>query len=149
MVVCYYDSTATREADMRWRIRTDSDRPIYEQIVDQAIYAVAEDALVPGEMIPSVRELAEQLLVNPNTVARAYQELERRGVVTARRGLGMEVTPEAPEACRTKRREMAAARLRDAVDDALGSGIALSDLRVMIDQVLSNGRGPRRHREKR
>src|SRR5438046_1547696 len=56
---------------------------IYEQIVAQVIFGVAADALVPGTLIPSVRDLAQRLLVHPNTVAKAYQELERPGAASA------------------------------------------------------------------
>src|SRR6185436_19699157 len=109
-------------------------------IVDQVVYAVANGALAAGELIPSVRELAGKLLVNPNTVARAYQELERQGVVTARRGQGMEVTGEAPTACRAKRRQLAAGRLRAALDEALTSGMALDEVRGLVEHLL-NGNG--------
>jgi GntR family transcriptional regulator len=134
---------------MRWRIQPDSDQPIYEQIVDQVTYAVANDGLAAGVLVPSVRELAEKLLVNPNTVARAYQELERQGIVTARRGRGMEVTAEAPESCRRRRRDLAAQRLRHAVDEALGSGMPLDDVRGLVDHLLNNGHASRSSREAR
>jgi GntR family transcriptional regulator len=133
---------------MRWRIRADSDQPIYEQIVAQIVYAVAEGSLPAGEMIPSVRELAEELLVNPNTVARAYQELERQGFVESRRGKGMEVAPKAPDACRQRRRELAGKHLQNALDEAIGSGMALDDVKALVDHILSNG-GAKRAREKR
>src|SRR5690242_18732327 len=84
---------------------------IYEQIVDRITFAVASGTLEAGTLIPSVRELAHELVVNPNTVARAYQELERRGVVAARRGLGMEVTADAPALCRRKRQETIRGRI--------------------------------------
>ena len=134
---------------MRWRIRADSDQPIYEQIVAQIVYAVAEGTLAAGELIPSVRELAEELLVNPNTVARAYQELERQGFVEARRGKGMEVGPKAPEACRQRRRELAGKHLQAALDEALGSGMPLEDVKSLVDHILSNGGASRRQKEKR
>ncbi len=134
---------------MRWRIRSDSDQPIYEQIVAQVVYAVAEGTLAAGELIPSVRELAEKLLVNPNTVARAYQELERQGFVAARRGLGMEVAATAPDECRKKRRELAGKHLQDALDEALGSGMNLEDVKAMVDHLLKNGSPARRQKEKR
>ena len=63
--------------------------PIYLQIVNQIKYLAACGRLEPGAQLPSVRTLAEQLLVNPNTVARAYRELEAMGVVTPRRGAGV------------------------------------------------------------
>jgi GntR family transcriptional regulator len=62
--------------------------PIYLQIVNQVKYLVASGRLQPGEELPPIRVLAEKLLVNPNTVARAYRELEIAGVVTKRRTAG-------------------------------------------------------------
>ena len=63
--------------------------PIYQQIVNQIKYLAASGRLQQGEQLPPVRKLAEQLLVNPNTVARAYRELEGEGVVASRRGAGV------------------------------------------------------------
>jgi len=60
--------------------------PIYRQIVDQVRQAVVRGALVPGEALPSVRAMAEELLINPNTVARAYQELIRDGIAESQAG---------------------------------------------------------------
>ena len=62
--------------------------PIYLQIVNQVKYLVASGRLSPGEELPPIRALAERLLINPNTVARAYRELETAGVVTKRRTAG-------------------------------------------------------------
>ena len=62
--------------------------PIYLQIVNQVKHLVAAGRLEPGDEIPPIRVLAQQLLVNPNTVARAYLELERAGIVTKRHGSG-------------------------------------------------------------
>src|ERR1044072_4018976 len=69
-------------------ISTNDGVPIYRQIVHQVKYLVAAGRLAAGEEIPPIRVLAEQLVVNPNTVARAYLELERAGVVTKRHGSG-------------------------------------------------------------
>jgi len=66
--------------------------PIYLQIVNQVKYLVAAGRLEAGEEVPPIRVLAQQLLVNPNTVARAYLELERAGVVTKRQGSGTYVS---------------------------------------------------------
>lgn len=62
--------------------------PIYQQIVNQVKHLVAAGRLEPGEEIPPIRVLAQQLVVNPNTVARAYLELEREGIVHKRHGAG-------------------------------------------------------------
>ena len=66
--------------------------PIYRQIVNQVKYLVAAGRLAPGEELPPIRTLAEQLVINPNTVARAYLELERAGLVTKRHGSGTYVS---------------------------------------------------------
>src|SRR5580700_4717214 len=66
--------------------------PIYQQIVNQVKYLVASGRLTPGEELPPIRVLAERLLVNPNTVARAYRELESAGVVEKRRTAGTYVS---------------------------------------------------------
>ena len=62
--------------------------PIYRQIVNQVKYLVAAGRLAPGEELPPIRALAEQLVINPNTVARAYLELERASIVNKRHGSG-------------------------------------------------------------
>ena len=66
--------------------------PIYVQIVNQVKYLVAAGRLAPGEEVPPIRVLAEQLVINPNTVARAYLELERAGIVIKRHGSGTYVS---------------------------------------------------------
>lgn len=73
---------------MQLHISTGDGVPIYLQIANQVKYLVASGRLAPGDEIPPIRVLAHQLLVNPNTVARAYLELEREGVVQKRHGSG-------------------------------------------------------------
>ncbi len=74
---------------MQIQISNHDGTPIYLQIVRQVGYLSASGRLASGEQLPPVRTLAEQLLVNPNTVARAYRELERSSVVVSRRGAGV------------------------------------------------------------
>ncbi|MFB3895782.1 MAG: GntR family transcriptional regulator [bacterium] len=69
-------------------IDTASGLPIYLQIINQIKYSIAMEAIKSGDQLPSVRELASQLRVNPNTVAKAYTELERDGIVFTKRGEG-------------------------------------------------------------
>src|ERR1700685_3054020 len=116
-VLLHWYTSFTRPI-MLFSIQPDGPVPIYEQIVAQVIYGVAAGVLEVGTFIPSVRELAEKLLVHPNTVARAFQELERGGVVTPRRGRGMEGTEDAPANCRAKRQELVRARIRQALREA-------------------------------
>jgi len=73
---------------MQIHIATHDGVPIYQQIVSQVKYLVASGRLKPGDELSPIRTLAEQLLINPNTVARAYRELETSGILTKRRGAG-------------------------------------------------------------
>jgi GntR family transcriptional regulator len=128
---------------MLYRIEPDSSIPIYEQIVAQVIFGVASGSLEVGRLIPSVRELAGKLTVHPNTVARAFQDLERRGVVAARRGKGMEVTPEAPRLCRGARQDIVRSRIREALREAASSALSAEEIRRLVDEELArvNGQG--------
>jgi GntR family transcriptional regulator len=73
---------------MQIRVNPTDPLPIYAQIVNQVKHLVASGRFTPGDEIPPIRVLAEELLVNPNTVARAYLELERAGIVNKRHGTG-------------------------------------------------------------
>jgi DNA-binding transcriptional regulator YhcF (GntR family) len=122
-------------------VQADSGVPIYEQVVSQVIYAIASGGLEAGARIPSVRELAGKLLVNPNTVARAYQKLERLGVVTTRRGLGMEITPEAAQVCKDQRQEIVRERIRLAIQEAVQSALPTKMIRQLVDEELARSNG--------
>jgi GntR family transcriptional regulator len=128
---------------MHFAIQADGATPIYEQIVAQVIYGVAAGSLETGGLIPSVREMAETLLVHPNTVARAFQELEREGIVTARRGVGMEVTAGAAAACRAKRRDLVQGHIRQALREATASGLTAEEVRRLVDEELTAVNGKR------
>jgi len=133
---------------MYFSIHPEGPVSIYEQIVAQVIYGVAAGTLEAGTFIPSVRELAQQLLVHPNTVARAFQELERAGVVTPRRGRGMEVTSDAPKACQGLRDELVRSRIRQALREAAGSALGADDIRKIVDEELAAVNGKRRPKDK-
>ena len=77
---------------MQINITSEDGVPIYIQIVNQVKHLAASGRLTPGDELPPIRVLAEQLVVNPNTVARAYLELERAGLVTKRHGSGTYVS---------------------------------------------------------
>ena len=85
--------------------------PIYLQIVNQVKYLVASGRLAPGEELPPIRTLAEQLLINPNTVARAYRELELAGVVNKRRTAGTYVSDGASPLARRQRLKIVTERI--------------------------------------
>ena len=117
---------------MRFRLQPDSPVPIYEQIANQVVFAVAASDLAVGDRLTSVRDLAQQLIVNANTVARAYQELERMGVTESRRGFAMTVAAGAPEVCRVKRRELIRGRVAEAVREARAAGLTADELHELI-----------------
>ncbi len=134
---------------MLFSVQPDGPVPIYEQIVAQVIYGVAAGTLPVGTFIPSVRELAEKLVVHPNTVARAFQELERMGVVASRRGRGMEVTEQAPAACLAKRQELVRGRIRQALQEAAASVLAPDEIRRLVEEELARVNGAANRMEKR
>ena len=106
---------------MRIHISTSDGVPIYLQIVNQIKYLAASGRLAPGEQLPPVRKLAEDLVVNPNTVARVYTELEREGILNTRPGLGVFVAQPGSELSRKVRKE----RLREALDRFLTEAVHL------------------------
>jgi len=112
--------------------------PIYEQIVRQVKFAVAARAIAPGEWVPSVRELARELTLNPNTVARAYRQLQTEGVLETVRGTGLQVTAGAVRLCADERLKLVAARLRDVLREAGQSGLNSKQLRALVERELAN-----------
>ena len=91
---------------MRFTIDSKSGVPFYRQIIDQVQFAIADGRLTGGGRLPTVRQLAVDLKINPNTVARAYQELEIRGVVSTQMGTGTFVGNEKVEISDIERRRM-------------------------------------------
>jgi GntR family transcriptional regulator len=107
-------------------------RPIYGQIADRVKFAVAGGVLRSGDLIPSVRELSKQLLVNPNTVARAYRDLQSEGLLESVRGMGLQVAEGATERCRAERREIVRLRLRRVMEEARQSSLDPVEIETII-----------------
>ncbi|MFN6128130.1 MAG: GntR family transcriptional regulator [Planctomycetota bacterium] len=121
---------------MFFSIDADNGVAIYEQIVRQVKFAVANGVLVPGQLLPSVRTLAVKLAINPNTVAKAFQQLQSDGVVVPLRGKGLAVREEAVEPCRVARREILEDRIRTAIAEALHGGLSTKQVRrLVLDQI--------------
>lgn len=118
--------------------------PLFEQIVSQVIFNIASGGLAVGDLIPSVRKLGGQLTVHPNTVAKAFQELERLGIVAERRGRGMEVTADAPKICHTQRLLRVAEHIREALRQALSSGLSAKEILQLVEDEIERGDGKRR-----
>lgn len=96
-------------------------RPIYEQIVDSVETLALRGALPPGSQLPSVRQLAMELSINPNTIQRAYAELERRGVIYAAKGRGNFISEDTAALCQRRLDEIGA-QVRTLVEQARALG---------------------------
>ncbi len=110
---------------------------IYEQVVRQIKFAVAGGVLRTGELVPSVRELARELAINPNTVARAYRQLQDDAVLRTVRGMGLAIATGAAEKCRRERVRLIRDRLRQVLDEARRSRLDLNELRTLVDKELT------------
>ena len=110
--------------------------PIYDQIVRQIKFAVAGGALKPGEMVSSVRELARELAINPNTIARAYRQLQDDEVLVSVRGTGLEVATGAGQRCRDERLKLIRARLRQVLIEAKQSRLDPAALRELVEKEM-------------
>ncbi|MGP0062759.1 MAG: GntR family transcriptional regulator [Isosphaeraceae bacterium] len=123
-------------------LNTGDERPIYGQIADRVKFAVAGGALRPGDMVPSVRDLSKQLVVNPNTVARAYRDLQTEGLLESVRGMGLQVAEGAVDRCRAARREMVRHRMRRAIEDARQSRMDPSEIEAIFREEWARAASP-------
>lgn len=108
--------------------------PIYLQIVNQVKYLVGSGRLAPGGEIPPIRVLAEQLLVNPNTVARAYLELEKAGVVVKKHGSGTYVSDAGSPLARKERMKILTHRADALITEASHMDINLQEVIQLLKQ---------------
>lgn len=106
--------------------------PIYRQVVNQVKHLVGSGRLAAGEELPPIRVLAEQLVVNPNTIARAYAELEHAGVVTKRHGSGTYVSDNGSPLKRAERLKILTQRADALVVEARHMEIELSEVLELI-----------------
>jgi GntR family transcriptional regulator len=107
---------------------------IYLQIVNQVKYLVAAGRLAPGEELPPIRTLAEQLLINPNTVARAYRELEAAGIVEKRRTAGTYVSEQGCPLARRERMKILSQRVDALLAEAQQLDVDYDDVVKLIEQ---------------
>jgi GntR family transcriptional regulator len=122
-------------------LNTGNERPIYGQIADRVKFAVAGGALRPGDLVPPVRELSKQLVVNPNTVARAYRDLQTEGLLEPVRGIGLQVAEGAVDRCRAARRDTVRHWLRRAVDAARQSKMEPAEVESVFREEMARSPG--------
>lgn len=122
---------------MFFRLDSNNGQPIYEQVLRQIKFAVACEALRPHDLAPSVREVSKSLLINPNTVTRAYRQLQQEGILATVRGTGLAVTEQAPKQCRADRQQLVRQTIRSALAEAFQSGLASEEIRKVTDEELA------------
>ena len=132
--VYYYTNTLSVGRFVQIHISTNDGVPIYLQIVNQVKYLVACGRLAPGEELPPIRVLAEQLLVNPNTIARAYLELERDGIVTKRHGSGTYVSDTGSPLARKERMKILGERADALLAEAHHLNVDLDEVIDLLKQ---------------
>lgn len=113
---------------MGFRLDPKSGVPFYRQIIEQVKFAIARDRLKPGDQLPTVRQLAVELAVNPNTVVRAYRELEIEGVLATQQGSGTFVGGKRPEIDALERQRMLDQIVTELLARAASYGLTLDEV---------------------
>jgi GntR family transcriptional regulator len=122
---------------MLFRPNPSSGVPIYLQLMEQVRHGIETGALRPGEQLPGIRPLAEQLVINPNTVAKAYRELEHEGVIELRHGAGAFVSASARVKKQTDKLRAAQAVVVEAVKRLRDRGITDEEIRRLFEAELA------------
>jgi GntR family transcriptional regulator len=124
------------EARLAITVDPKSDLPPSEQLAQQVRFAIAAGDLKVGDRLPSVRALAVEALVNPNTVGKAWRDLEREGVLDSRPGDGVFVAVGALNLCVAARDSVLRERVERLVGDALSAGLSRGDIEDWVDAAL-------------
>ncbi len=119
---------------MLFRIDTANSIPVYAQLVEQVKRAVAIGTLRPGDGLPSLRETALKLRINPLTVSKAYKLLETEGLIETRHGLGSVVSFSADGPAGDFRREVMERAIDDLLADAAQLGLTADEVRALVDE---------------
>ena len=117
-------------------IVTGSEVPIYRQIVDQICRGIATGQLEPGDQLPSVRVLAEQLVINPNTVRKTYADLVRQGILESRHGKGVFVAARRAVYTKSERLRRIDANLEAFVNEGVYLGFTPEEMQQVLERKL-------------
>lgn len=115
-----------------------SRKPIYEQLIENISKMVLTGVFAPNELIPSVRQLASELGINPNTIHKAYLELERRGIIYSVKGRGSFVSENITDAANKQKEELIAS-LTEALRESQELGLTKEEASAVLDSVFSSG----------
>ncbi|MGP1567771.1 GntR family transcriptional regulator [Peptoanaerobacter stomatis] len=116
------------QVDVRSRV------PIYEQIINSIKQMSISGVLLPDEKLPSVRELAKDMTINPNTIQKAYQELERQGIIYIKRGQGTFINPD----IKAKNKEEKMANLKEIISNIVVESIYLGISKEELIEIIKN-----------
>ncbi|HLJ48663.1 MAG TPA: GntR family transcriptional regulator [Bryobacteraceae bacterium] len=127
----------------QFRLDLSSGVPVYRQIIDQVLGGIATGKLRGGDQLPTVRQLAVDLSINPNTVVRAYRELEIREILSTQQGTGTFITDkEVPKPAEAERQRRAAHLAREFLARAGAEGITLEELLHQLTELKNEQRRP-------
>lgn len=118
------------------RVNSASGHPLYLQLMEQVRHAVETGVLQDGDLMPSIRTLAEQLVISHNTVAKAYMELQHEGLLELRHGSGAYISAPRDAKARSGKLLKAQARVRDIVEDLREDGFSAEEIRRLFEAQL-------------
>jgi len=128
-------TSANKNGQFEFKLDARSGVPVYRQIIDQVLGGIAAGSLKPGDQLPTVRQLAVDLTINPNTVVRAYRELEIREVLATQQGTGTFITEKKPQADELERRRRVAQLTGELLARAGAEGITLQELLGYLNEL--------------
>ncbi|HOK67616.1 MAG TPA: GntR family transcriptional regulator [Anaerohalosphaeraceae bacterium] len=123
---------------MQITIVSSSERPVYQQIIDQIKQEIASGRLLPGEQLPTIRQLAVQLVINPNTIAKAYKYLEQEGLINTRPGGGSFVSEISSRLSDSAKKEIVCQFLKQAAVESVLLKVAPELLKEWFEETLKN-----------
>ena len=129
-------------ATYQFRLDLKSGVPVYRQLIDQVLVAIAAGQLSAGDQLPTVRQLAVELSINPNTVVRAYKELEIRGMLTTQQGTGTFITTKKVKSDEAQRQKRLSQMVGEFVARVSSEGYTVNDILERLGE-LSNDSGRR------
>ena len=132
---------------MLFRPNPSSGVPIYLQLMEQVKHGIETGALRPGDQLPGIRPLAEELVINPNTVAKAYRELEHEGVIELRHGAGAFVAPNARAKKVTDTMRAAQSMVAATIERLRARGVTDEEIRRLFEAELAGLTRTGGHRE--
>lgn len=129
-----------RGSEFTFRLDPHSGVPVYRQLIDQVQAAIATGALCVGDQLPTVRGVAVDLAINPNTVVRAYREMEVRGILDTQQGTGTFVAENQMKYSKDERRRQLSQLVTEFVARAGSAGIKVDELLEALRQLSSEAR---------